>query len=46
MTEPTSEPTLPPDPDRNDQGWGEPPPDEEDAVRRLREERPPHHDRD
>ncbi len=41
-----TEPVLPPPPDESDEGWGEPadPPDE--ALRRLIEERPPHHDRD
>ena len=47
MTEPT---VLPGAPDDSDEGWGEPVPDEADddvaAARRLREERPPHHDRD
>lgn len=44
-----SEPTLPPAPDDSDVGWGEPVAaegDEDDeAVRRLLDERPPHHDR-
>jgi hypothetical protein len=38
-----TEPTLPPSPDDSDVGWGEAP--EEDDVRRLLDERPPHHDR-
>ena len=39
-----TEPTLPPDgADDSDEGWGEPP--EVDDVRRLLDERPPHHDR-
>ncbi|HVF19787.1 MAG TPA: hypothetical protein VNA14_06060 [Mycobacteriales bacterium] len=45
-----TEPTLPPSPDDSDEGWGEPAYEEESvddaAARRLREERPPHHDRD
>jgi hypothetical protein len=41
-----SEPTLPPAPDDSDEGWGEPVRDEGDeALRRLLDERPPHHDR-
>jgi len=41
-----SEPTLPPAPDDSDVGWGEPVAAEDDeAVRRLLDERPPHHDR-
>lgn len=36
-----SEPTLPPD--ESDEGWVEVP---EDDLRRLLDERPPHHDRD
>jgi len=45
-----TEPTLPDPPDESDVGWGEPVRDgddrDDDAVRRLRDERPPHHDRD
>ena len=37
-----SEPTLPPD--ENDEGWTELP--EDDDLKRLLDERPPHHDRD
>jgi hypothetical protein len=41
-----SEPTLPPSPDDSDEGWGEGvAPTEDEAVRRLLDERPPHHDR-
>jgi hypothetical protein len=41
-----TEPTLPPAPDDSDVGWGEADPETDDeAVRRLLDERPPHHDR-
>ena len=43
-----TEPLLPGAPDDSDVGWGEPVPREDDddaAVRRLLDERPPHHDR-
>lgn len=40
-----TEPTLPSDAyDDSDEAWGEAPRDD-DAVRRLLDERPPHHDR-
>jgi hypothetical protein len=39
-----TEPTLPPAPDDSDVGWGDEARDEDD-VRRLLDERPPHHDR-
>jgi hypothetical protein len=39
-------PSLPPESDDSDAGWGEPPAEEDEAaVRRLLDERPPHHDR-
>jgi len=42
-----SETPLPPSPDDSDTGWGEPAEDtDDDVVRRLEDERPPHHDRD
>ena len=40
-----TEPTLPPAPDDTDEGWGERPSEPDEAVRRLLDERPPHHDR-
>lgn len=41
-----TEPTLPGAPDDSDVGWGdEPGADGDDALRRLLDERPPHHDR-
>jgi hypothetical protein len=47
--EPTvnDEPLLPDQTsDDTDAGWGEQPPADDEDVRRLREERPPHYDRD
>ena len=41
-----TEPTLPGSPDDSDEGWGDRPDDADDALRRLNDERPPHHDRD
>jgi hypothetical protein len=43
-----SEPPLLPDrtSDETDTGWGDAAPDEDEELRRLRDERPPHHDRD
>jgi hypothetical protein len=38
-----SEPTVPPD--ESDEGYAEPA-GEDDALRRLLDQRPPHHDRD
>ena len=35
-----------PPPDESDEGWGEPPARDDEALRRLLDERPPHHDRD
>jgi hypothetical protein len=40
-----SEPTLPPPPDESDVGWGERVEDDDEALRRLLADRPPHHDR-
>jgi hypothetical protein len=39
-----TEPTIPGAPDDSDLGWGDED-DDEDGVRRLLDERPPHHDR-
>jgi hypothetical protein len=39
-----TEPTIPSAPDDSDVGWGDED-DEKDDVRRLLDERPPHHDR-
>ena len=40
-----TEPVLPGPPDDSDVGWGEDPPDDDETLRRLLDERPPHHDR-
>ena len=40
-----TEPVLPPPPDESDVGWGEATPEGDEALRRLLDERPPHHDR-
>ena len=43
-----TEPTLPPAPDDSDVGWGgatSPADEDEENLRRLLDERPPHHDR-
>jgi hypothetical protein len=46
VTEPP-EPVLPErSKDERDTGWGDSPTDNDDDVRRLLDERPPHHDRD
>ena len=46
MTHP-DEPVLPDvTGDESDRGWGDDRPSEDDEVRRLLDERPPHHDRD
>jgi hypothetical protein len=41
-----TEPPLPVSPDDSDEGWGDEPLDADEVVRRLNDERPPHHDRD
>jgi hypothetical protein len=44
-----SEPVLPPSPDDSDEGWGDgvaaSSPEDDETLRRLLDERPPHHDR-
>jgi hypothetical protein len=40
-----TEPTLPPAPDDSDVGWGDDTPTDDEGLRRLLDERPPHHDR-
>ena len=40
-----TEPTLPPESDDSDVGWGDEAPRDDESLRRLLDERPPHHDR-
>jgi hypothetical protein len=46
MSDPEAEPVLPDvTSDESDRSWGDEAPSDDDDVRRLLDERPPHHDR-